>query len=329
MLIAFIQTSEADVDQLVSIRIAAMRESLTMVGRFEPERARSRFLSSFDPRHCYFLKIQDQTAGFFSLHREEGAFSLQHMYLLPEYQRKGIGSQALKRILAGTDRWNLPVKVGALRGSDSNRFYQHHGFIPTHEEEWDIYYLRAPAGRANANLSPGHNALYVRSLIPRDIAGLEVVLRQHVRDIHTGEVVEEEVRAICRYMAGSLDAEARLRSYLVICDEHDAPLGCMALAEPEGRMARHFPSESPRALELLNAFVHQDAVRMKGLGRTLLDASCADAMAAGAEFLVVNSGPRYRHGWGFYDRTFDQSHGMLPDYYGVGRHAKTWSKKLL
>lgn len=34
----------------------------------------------------------------------------------------------------------LPVKVGALRGSDSNRFYQRLGFRKLSEDEWDIYY---------------------------------------------------------------------------------------------------------------------------------------------------------------------------------------------
>ncbi|RQT13111.1 hypothetical protein [Burkholderia contaminans] len=33
---------------------------------------------------------------------------------------------------------------GALRGSDSNRFYARHGFVQADEAEWDIYYMRAP-----------------------------------------------------------------------------------------------------------------------------------------------------------------------------------------
>jgi len=38
--------------------------------------------------------------------------------------------------------------VGALRGSDSNRFYRRHGFVQTAESEWDIDYLRPAPGHA-------------------------------------------------------------------------------------------------------------------------------------------------------------------------------------
>ena len=38
-------------------------------------------------------------------------------------------------------------QMGALRGSDSNRFYRRHGFEPVAESEWDIDYLRPAPGR--------------------------------------------------------------------------------------------------------------------------------------------------------------------------------------
>lgn len=34
----------------------------------------------------------------------------------------------------------LPVRLGALRQSQSNDFYLKKGFRKTHEEEWDICY---------------------------------------------------------------------------------------------------------------------------------------------------------------------------------------------
>lgn len=40
------------------------------------------------------------------------------------------------------DAADLPVRVGALRESDSNRFYARHGFAEIEQGEWDIYYLR-------------------------------------------------------------------------------------------------------------------------------------------------------------------------------------------
>ncbi len=147
MLLSFIPTRAEDAEELVALRIAAMRPSLMAVGRFDPERARMRFLSSFVPAQCFFI-MGDQgqrPLGFFSLRREEDCLKLQHLYLLPAWQGGGRGGQVLERILACADRLALPVRLGALRGSDANRFYQRHGFVQVAEEEWDIHYLRQPA----------------------------------------------------------------------------------------------------------------------------------------------------------------------------------------
>lgn len=63
---------------------------------------------------------------------------------MPAHQRKGIGAAVLRAILADADAQRMPVRVGALRGSDSNRFYERHGFVRTDEAEWDITYRREP-----------------------------------------------------------------------------------------------------------------------------------------------------------------------------------------
>lgn len=55
-----------------------------------------------------------------------------------------MGAAVLAAVLADADTRALPVRLGALRDSDSNRFYQRHGFVKTAESEWDIYYVREP-----------------------------------------------------------------------------------------------------------------------------------------------------------------------------------------
>ena len=64
----------------------------------------------------------------------------------PVVPGRGLGG-TLRRLLAQADAQGLPLRVGALRGSDSNRFYQRHGFVQIEESEWDIEYLRPAQGR--------------------------------------------------------------------------------------------------------------------------------------------------------------------------------------
>jgi GNAT superfamily N-acetyltransferase len=49
--------------------------------------------------------------------------SLDHLYLLPASQNLGIGPAVLRRVLDDADARSLPVPEGALRESDSDRFY--------------------------------------------------------------------------------------------------------------------------------------------------------------------------------------------------------------
>lgn len=138
-------TQQGDADALVALRIEAMRESLVQAGRFDPVRARERFLSGFSPQHTRHIETEGERVGFVVAKLQENALFLDHLYIRPNKQGKGIGAVVLARIIDEANARGLPVRVGALRGSDSNRFYVRHGFTLIEEGDFDNYYLR-PCG---------------------------------------------------------------------------------------------------------------------------------------------------------------------------------------
>jgi GNAT superfamily N-acetyltransferase len=144
MAITFKDASAADAESLVAIRIRAMRESLERIGRFDPQRARDRFLSSYDPQSARVLFKDGNIVGFFAVKSINNGLLLDHLYIEPVHQGQGIGAIVLAHVFAEADAKKLPLKVGALRDSKSNNFYLRHGFVKTAEEEWDIYYIRQP-----------------------------------------------------------------------------------------------------------------------------------------------------------------------------------------
>jgi len=139
----------ADAEALVALRIAAMRESLERIGRFDPQRARDRFLSGFDPALTRHVLADGERVGFVVVRLQDDGLLLDHLYLLPRAQGRGIGGAVLADVLARADASRLSVRVGALRGSDANRFYVRHGFEPVEAGEFDNRYQR-PAVRAAA-----------------------------------------------------------------------------------------------------------------------------------------------------------------------------------
>jgi len=134
----------ADFDKLVGLRIDAMRDSLERVGRFDPERARERLRKSFYPEHSEFIVLDGQRIGFYTFRPAADGFHLDHLYVHPSCQSCGVGSYVIHHLLSQSDACQMPVYLGALRDSPSNRFYQRHGFVKTTEDEFDIYYVRVP-----------------------------------------------------------------------------------------------------------------------------------------------------------------------------------------
>lgn len=150
--ISFTPVIPEDFAKLVDLRVAAMRESLERLGRFNPERARERLRKSFHPEHTRYIVFDGQKVGFYTFRPFGDAFHLDHLYVLPGYQSLGIGSHVMRKLIAEADARHQPIHVGALKGSASNRFYQRHGFEIEREEDWDIYYVRPAADGIGSEL---------------------------------------------------------------------------------------------------------------------------------------------------------------------------------
>jgi GNAT superfamily N-acetyltransferase len=143
--IQFEPAEEADGELLADVRVEAMRESLERVGRFDPIRARERFLSNFTPaltRHIVADGAGRARAGFVVIRPHGDHLLLEHLYFRQRYQGQGFGTAVLKQVFVDADRQSMDVRVGALRDSDANRFYARHGFVLVEQSEWDLYYVR-------------------------------------------------------------------------------------------------------------------------------------------------------------------------------------------
>lgn len=140
--VTFKDAVASDAEPLAAIRVEAMRESLERVGRFDSQRARDRFLSTFSPAHTRHVLLSGKKVGFLVVKPEEGGLLLEHLYVRPGHQGRGIGAAVLAEVFAEADRAGCSVRVGALRESDSNRFYARHGFALVEQAEFDNYYVR-------------------------------------------------------------------------------------------------------------------------------------------------------------------------------------------
>ncbi len=177
--------------------------------------------------------------------------------------------------------------------------------------------------------------LQISTLREEDIEFLDVILKEYIKDSETGKILEAEISEIENYMRGKEDNERKAkRLYLVAKNENGEVLGCIGYSKPDLDMIKHFKKilklndaeMAEKCAELLNVFTRSE--KNKGVGRKLFDAACEAVKVRGKDYLLINSGPRYRNSWGFYDKMGAIRSGFIIDKYGKGRDAMAWVKNL-
>ncbi|BCE00833.1 GNAT family N-acetyltransferase [Marinicellulosiphila megalodicopiae] len=139
--IKIIQCKHENGFELAELRARAMKPSLETVGRFDEKRVRSRFLEGFVPEETFKIEFNNELAGFYVIQQKEDHLYLNHLYIDPQFQGNKLGAFAINEIKKVAKNKKSPIKLGALKQSRSNDFYQSHGFIHTHDDEFDHYYI--------------------------------------------------------------------------------------------------------------------------------------------------------------------------------------------
>ncbi len=129
-----------DAVALAALRVEVMRPSLEAIGRFNPERARTRFLNSFCSDHTWKLSIDNELVGFYAWNHKDDFIWLDHLYIKTTYQGRGIASEVIAALKVTAQQHLKNIRLIALKRSRANAFYQQHGFALIEVLEWDNLY---------------------------------------------------------------------------------------------------------------------------------------------------------------------------------------------
>ena len=135
-----------DVEAIAELRAAVMRADLERLGRFDEHRVRQRLRDAFSPEHTSVIEADGGFAGCVSLRPAEDGRWLEHFYLDPNLQGRGLGSAVLQTLLEQLDADGVPVRLNVLQGSAARRLYEHHGFTVEDQDPIDVYMVRHPQG---------------------------------------------------------------------------------------------------------------------------------------------------------------------------------------
>ncbi|WP_426503390.1 GNAT family N-acetyltransferase [Dactylosporangium sp. McL0621] len=133
-----------DVEAVAELRAVVLRTDLERLGRYDEQRVRRRLRDAFTPAHTWIIEVEGAFAGCVSLRPSGDAVWLEHFYLAPHVQGRGIGTSVLRDLLRRCDRDGTRVRLNVLRGSPARRLYERHGFTLETEDPIDVYLVREP-----------------------------------------------------------------------------------------------------------------------------------------------------------------------------------------
>ncbi|MFF1691562.1 MULTISPECIES: GNAT family N-acetyltransferase [unclassified Streptomyces] len=139
-----------DIEVIAELRATVMRAELERLGRYDEHRVRQRLRDSFSTQHTSIIMIDRELAGCVTVRPSEGKQWLEHFYLAPHRQGRGLGSAVLRTVLERTDAQGMTVGLNVLQGSAARRLYERHGFVVEAQDPIDVFMVRPPGACTDA-----------------------------------------------------------------------------------------------------------------------------------------------------------------------------------
>jgi ribosomal protein S18 acetylase RimI-like enzyme len=90
------------------------------------------------PGACVVL-VNGKSAGVMTVRRLEDHLQLEQLYLLPEFQGRGVGTFLMRGLIADSKASGLPARLRVLRVNPARHFYEKLGFIVTLQTTERVY----------------------------------------------------------------------------------------------------------------------------------------------------------------------------------------------
>lgn len=129
-----------DATWIAELRAVVMRSDLERLGRWDPVRVRQRFLDGFSPDGSFVIEVGGESVGVVAVRPEPDAQWIEHFYLAPEVQGRGIGGRVLQHVMALCADAR-PFRINVLQGSAARRLYERAGFVYESEDPIDVYLI--------------------------------------------------------------------------------------------------------------------------------------------------------------------------------------------
>ena len=123
------QATAEDSEFAYQTKKAAFGEYVEQVWGWDEVKQRQIHERRFISQDIRVIQVSSIDCGIMATSREPDCIKLNQLFILPEYQSKGIGTACLKQLIEEADTVNLPVRLRVAKvNSRAFSFYQRQGF---------------------------------------------------------------------------------------------------------------------------------------------------------------------------------------------------------
>jgi GNAT superfamily N-acetyltransferase len=119
----------ADSQLTYEIKKAALGPYIAQVFGWDEARQLEFHAEEYLAHNSHILLDHGQPIGWFAAHREDTAFFIDHLYLLPSVHGQGIGTHILQMLLQTADTNGLVARLDVLKVNPARRLYERCGFL--------------------------------------------------------------------------------------------------------------------------------------------------------------------------------------------------------
>lgn len=140
MQLALRRATAADSAFAYEVKKAAFAPYVEQVwGRWDEEVQRELHQRRFSVHQTSIVEIGELDVGILVMAHEPDCLYVHQLFILPEYQSRGIGGACIARVIADADASRLPIKLRVLKANDrAIEFYRRLGFELSGESETHV-----------------------------------------------------------------------------------------------------------------------------------------------------------------------------------------------
>ena len=134
-----------DSEFVFAVKKAAFREYVEQIWGWDDTYQRDLHNRRFALHDLRIIQFHGTDVGFLSTSNTSDTLNVDQIYILPEYQGRGIGAACMKRIIDDANLEQKPVTLQVLKiNTRATAFYQRLGFIIVEENSTHFQMKRPP-----------------------------------------------------------------------------------------------------------------------------------------------------------------------------------------